>query len=101
MSFFPALSSVPQLSQSMIFSTKDSLAYCSSPLASVVCKRFPAVGVYAGDFHVSLAYVFEAQHRSPSATMSCSQFPLQYILGDTAILHPAYMLNPSKAALAE
>ena len=68
--------------------TQRALDPCASPVpdTSVGCKRLPGVRIDSQRLELTLAYVLEAHLGSPGGPLSCRQFSVERVLGDTALL---------------
>ena len=68
-----------------------------SPDPSVGCRCLPGVSVDSQHLEVMLADTPEVQLGSPSWPLSCCQFSIEKVLGDTAVLHMGNMAQPPQA----
>ena len=72
-----------------------------SPGITIFCCGFPVCGIDLERKHGGLARVFEPQLGSAPLPTTSSQFPVQYLSWDAAVVHAVHVTKPSEPSLAK
>ena len=79
------------------FASAEAAGQFVSPLISILGQLLPLADVHADCLHVLFADIFEAELGATPSSLAGCKLPMEEILEDPAILHPADMSKPVEA----